>query len=192
MESTKIREGFVYIVREAGDKFSFNGIDIAGRDYARGVPVQRKVVISHAAPFWFVELCRHYAGTRFKVNVRVDKLRGSQEASVVPIAESKEAAIEEFKVRYGESALQTAEQQTTQGFDDAVKIHEYIASNNELEVQEVIREGLKTRAIALHKTKKTKHVIIGGMMVGKVVTGFEPQNPKWLQAVRSFVRIHPV
>jgi len=180
MDISGVREGYVTIVKE-GRKFVCKGMDVLG--YSYGKPVRREIQVSKTAPPWFLSLCADYADTELKVRVRVVKLSGSEVAFIIPTASSLEEVLNEHKERYHVVEVPTS-------YDLAFKAHELYAHEHGLEVIEHVLHGLTSYTVVRDPRKLREFQVVGGMMINKVVKRYEPENEKWRQAFRSFVRLH--
>lgn len=193
----KVRQGWVKIHRRPGGKFSFTGVCVIGRDRKGGM-ANRILWPHHASPEWFKTLCDEYADTNFQVEIQVVKLFHTGIALVLPTALSKEQAVCDYQVRYGLLPNPTPEVPLKQPSDSQVpenaysyafQAHAHAATLLELEVLEDIRDGLKSYTKARERKSGKAFMIIGGMLVNKVVKGYKPEDPKWQQALRTFVRV---
>lgn len=190
-QAQKVRQGFVKIHRCPNGKFRFSGLNVIGRD-RDGRVANRLVWMHHKAPDWFRDLCNDYADTTFQVEVQVDKLHGPSVALVIPMAKCREEALYAYKQRYGripEATVPCVDAITPTAFANAFKAHEYFVSQQQLTIIAHFEDGLKSYTRVKHKHTGRVYRIIGGMLVNKVVSSFQPEDHKWQQAVKSFIRI---
>jgi len=185
------REGFVEIQKGYHDSLVLVGLNIPGR-VINGIQTNRTVLISREAPAWFQVLCWRWNGTKMKLRVRVVALYKDSVAYAVPVAQTEEEALREWKTysnTHPEECGEISETTPEEVIEYATRAHEQYALENNLTVLEHTLRGNSIVITIAQNSQGGKFAIKGGFIVGKlkkhIGTGavtFEDQIKRFVQA----------